>query len=127
MKPPSRVSLRKLVLGVLTAGLLVLLGLYGTWVYFRLWLPHVEHAAAAEVKARVGGKYDTLLRRLRVPQDRQNYTDFRDYGYWSGNAYAGYNNLPQGYWVYVYPYWFIWGNAAAEEQPQVGASEQVTR
>jgi hypothetical protein len=66
-------------------------------------------ADAAPAKARVNGKYARLLRRLKVPQDRQSYTDFNDYGQYPATDYAGYKNIPEGYWVYVYPYWYIWG------------------
>lgn len=60
-------------------------------------------------KAHVSGKYRTLLRRIKVPADRQNYKDYCDYGRFDGNSWAGYNDLPAGYWVYIYPHWFIWG------------------
>jgi HEAT repeat protein len=64
---------------------------------------------AAPAKARVNGKYARLLRRIKVPQDRQAYTDFNDFGTYPATDYAGYTGIPQGYWVYVYPYWYIWG------------------
>ncbi len=54
-------------------------------------------------------KYQKLLRRIRVPQDQKHYTDFSDYGYYDGTEWAGFTDLPPGYWVYVYPYWYIWG------------------
>ena len=28
-----------------------------------------------------------------------------------GRTNQGHSNLPAGYWVYVYPNWFIWGDA----------------
>ena len=56
----------------------------------------------------VNGKYRVLLRKIYVPQDTQAYGKFADYGMFTGNAWAGYNNLPPGYWVYVYPNWYIW-------------------
>lgn len=55
-----------------------------------------------------GGKYSGMLRRMRIPGDRGQYGDCRDYGRWSGNSYRGYSNLPNGFWVYSYPYWIIW-------------------
>jgi HEAT repeat protein len=67
-------------------------------------------ADAAPARAHVNGKYAKLLRRLKVPQDRQTYNDFSDYGIFPAIAeYGGYKDVPQGYWVYVYPYWYIWG------------------
>jgi hypothetical protein len=54
------------------------------------------------------GRYRELLHVLYVPGDKRNYTEYTDFGVWSGNAYAGYNALKSGYWVYVYPRWYIW-------------------
>jgi hypothetical protein len=52
------------------------------------------------------------LRKIHVPQDGQAYGKFTDYGMYTGNSWAGYNNLPPGYWVYVYPHWYIWRDCA---------------
>jgi hypothetical protein len=60
--------------------------------------------------ASVNGKYYNLLIMLNVPQDQGGYGNFYDWGYYTGTSYAGYNNIPPGYWVYVYPNWYIWGN-----------------
>jgi hypothetical protein len=60
-------------------------------------------------RASVEGKYRDLRRIIPVPADKQNHTEFCDYGMYNGTAYAGYNDLPAGYWVYVYPHWYIWG------------------
>lgn len=57
-----------------------------------------------------GGKYGGMLRRLRLPSDRGQYGNCRDYGSWSGSSYKGHTNLPDGYWVYSYPYWIIWAD-----------------
>jgi HEAT repeat protein len=66
-------------------------------------------ANAAPKKASVDGKYKKLLRRIKVEPDKANYTEFRDYGQYPATDYAGYTGIPAGYWVYVYPYWYIWG------------------
>lgn len=60
--------------------------------------------------ASVNGKYYNLLMTLYVPQDQASYGNFYDWGYYTGTSYAGYNNIPPGYWVYVYPNWYVWGN-----------------
>lgn len=60
-------------------------------------------------KASVEGKYQKLLKRIKVPQDKANYQEFTDYGLYEGTSWAGFDNLPKGYWVYVYPHWYIWG------------------
>jgi hypothetical protein len=61
------------------------------------------------LKASVQGKYSKLLRRIHVPNDKANYTEFNDYGTYPATDYAGYQGIPAGYWVYVYPHWYIWG------------------
>jgi len=66
-------------------------------------------ANAEPKKASVNGKYRKLLRRIKVEGDKASYTEFRDYGFYTGTSYAGFNDLPQGFWVYAYPYWYIWG------------------
>lgn len=61
------------------------------------------------VKAAVGGKYGRLLRRIHVPKDKDGYTAFSDFGHFQATSYAGYDDIPEGYWVYVFPDWYIWG------------------
>jgi hypothetical protein len=64
-------------------------------------------------KARVSGKYEMLLRQIKVPADAAQYADFRDLGPREVTNYAGFSDLPKGHWVYVYPYWYIWRDVAA--------------
>jgi hypothetical protein len=64
---------------------------------------------AIPAKSHVDGKYQKLLRRIRVPRDKQSYGDFHDYGHYEGSEWAGFTDLPSGYWVYLYPHWYIWG------------------
>jgi hypothetical protein len=64
-------------------------------------------------KARVG-RYRGLLKRIAVPQDAGKVSVFADHGSRHGPTdprpdYEGHKALPQGYWVYVHPYWYIWG------------------
>jgi hypothetical protein len=60
-------------------------------------------------KASVDGKYAKLLKKLEVADDKDGYGEFNDWGLWTGTAYRGYGDLPPGYWVYVAPHWYIWG------------------
>ncbi len=64
--------------------------------------------------ARAGGKYQQLLHVLRQEADARRYGDFHDFGHWTGKTYAGHENLPAGYWVYVRPSWFIWGRRTSD-------------
>jgi hypothetical protein len=72
-------------------------------------LPVAPAPANLASKASIYGKYSTLLKIVNVPEDQASYGTYYDYGYWSGSSWKGYQNLPQGYWVYVYPNWYIWG------------------
>ena len=47
---------------------------------------------------------------LYLPDDKESYGETDDWGYYTGSYYQGYDNLPPGYWVYLHPYWYIWGN-----------------
>jgi hypothetical protein len=59
-------------------------------------------------QAAVAGKYRHLLHVLYVPSDRSLFANYQDFGYWNGTAYGGRADLRPGYWVYVYPRWFVW-------------------
>jgi hypothetical protein len=74
-------------------------------------------ALAAELpkQATVDGKYRHLQRRIKVAEDRTNYSDYRDFGLWDGAEYYGHTDLPRGYWVYVYPHWYIWRDLSADK------------
>lgn len=74
--------------------------------------------AAALKKAGVEGKYQMLLRQFKVPGDKDTYTDFSDYGLHSDMSYAGFDDLPKGYWVYAAPYWYIWREQKADVNPK---------
>ena len=84
--------------------------------------------AAALKKATVNGKYRMLLRQFKFADDKNNYGDFNDYGSYSGTDYAGFSGLPRGYWVYVAPYWYIWGDLkpAISLPKRAWGPEQVT-
>jgi hypothetical protein len=65
-------------------------------------------AEAIPAEAHVNGKYKNLLRKINVPNDKGSYGEHFDYGFYEGKSYAGFNDLPVGYWVYVSPNWYIW-------------------
>ena len=74
--------------------------------------------------------YRTLLKKLDVPDDQPRFGDFCDWGYWTGTQYAGQDNLPPGYWVYLSPTWYIFkedvtGSAAAPRPPRPWGPEQA--
>lgn len=59
-------------------------------------------------RATVNGKYSNLLQILNCPKDRSSYGNFNDYGHWGGGAWCGQTGKA-GYWVWVAPNWYIWG------------------
>lgn len=65
--------------------------------------------------------YRTLLKTIEVPDDRKGYGDFCDFGYWSGGTYAGHNDLPAGYWVYLAPNWYIYQQDVTNQAATVSA------
>ncbi len=67
-------------------------------------------ASDARIKATVDGKYRRLLKKIEVPGDVATYGEFKDYGQWDETVYSGHRDLPTGYWVWVYPNWYIWGD-----------------
>jgi hypothetical protein len=95
----------------------------GFWVYhYPYWYVYRQRVAGqvtpvpggaycrapAKTSANANGKYRVLLRRLHVPGDCATYGSFRDFGPYGATSYAGHTNLPAGYWVYRYPYWYLW-------------------
>ena len=81
--------------------------------------------SADEVKASVSGKYSNLLNVLYIPGDQGSYGDFYDWGYWTGDSWGSYTNLPPGYWVYVYPNWYIWGNLTSDVPTTDTSTDEV--
>lgn len=75
----------------------------------------------------VNGKYKTQLAKLHVPRDCATYSSFRDYGFSATRAYAGQTNLPRGYWVYHYPYWYIWQSTKAPANPPPPVTPPASR
>jgi hypothetical protein len=88
----------------------------------------VEETPAAPAARR--NQYRTLLKVLEIPDDGKTYGDFCDFGYWTGTSYAGHDELPPGYWVYLAPNWYIFkddasGAASAQQAPRQWGPEQA--
>ncbi|MDH5680225.1 MAG: hypothetical protein OEZ36_01460 [Spirochaetota bacterium] len=63
------------------------------------------------------GRYWKLLRKIKVPQDKDDIINqplYVEYGYLDNDympaqkEYYGHKDIPGGFWVYVYPHWYIW-------------------
>jgi hypothetical protein len=84
----------------------------GWWVYahpfWYVWSRNREMPVPNPRSASLDGKYGGLVMAVICPQDRADYGDFNDWGYWGGGAsYCG-QAVTAGYWVYRFPYWYIW-------------------
>ncbi len=75
-------------------------------------LPKAANLEETLKKARAGGKYAMLLAQIEVPGDQVKYGDFNELGFASMTEWAGFKDLPAGYWVYASPYWYIWRDMA---------------
>jgi hypothetical protein len=51
-----------------------------------------------------------LMHVLHVPEDANTYGQYYDWGFSEEYSYAGYDNLVPGYWVYLEPNWYVWGD-----------------
>jgi hypothetical protein len=60
-------------------------------------------------QATADGKYAMLLHQFKAEKDADEYGEFNDFGFRNKTEYADQKDLPKGYWVYVQPYWYIWG------------------
>ncbi len=129
---PSHRSLsswrRNLAAGLLLAGVLFTAGPSGLAVpRGREPMSKAVPGEVALLKARTNGKYEMLLRQIKVAADFDKYGNFRDLGTRDVKEYAGFKDLPAGHWVYVYPYWYIWRDLAkAEKIKRNWGPEQAT-
>lgn len=92
----------------------------GFWVYrhpyWYVWSTQKDLPRPDENTATVNGKYSGLLQAVLCPGDRERYGEFSDYGYWAdSDRYCG-QRVRGGYWVYRYPYWYIWQMSSSEDQ-----------
>ena len=66
-------------------------------------------------------KYSGLLLTFEAPEDAEEYGALYEWGYWEGRTYKGVGPLPDGYWVYRWPLWYVWErNHVAEAPPPPG-------
>jgi hypothetical protein len=77
-----------------------------------------EKLAESLKKACVNGKYAMLLRQIHAPKDAETYKDFADLGNQEEPEWAGAKDVPEGYYVYAAPYWYIWRDLASKGTPK---------
>lgn len=85
----------------------------GYWVYippnWYVWAEVHPLPLVAPPKADMDGKYAQLLRVLPAPDDAARLGELKDEGRLQRHRYKGASNIPEGYWVYVAPNWYVWG------------------
>ncbi|AFY37508.1 hypothetical protein Lepto7376_1145 [[Leptolyngbya] sp. PCC 7376] len=84
----------------------------GYWVYdspnWYIWnYDNYLDDAAFDDATTAYGSYSDLAQVLTCYEDVDAYGDYYDYGYWQGGSWCG-EYGSEGYWVYVYPDWYIW-------------------
>jgi secreted protein with Ig-like and vWFA domain/anti-sigma-K factor RskA len=78
--------------------------------------PRELSSTEARQRATVEGKYEELLDKFEARDDAERYGEFHDYGWSADKSHAGRSGLPAGYWVYVYPDWYIWGETVSARE-----------
>ncbi len=69
----------------------------------------------ARRQASLDGHYRELLDKFERPADFQQYGAVHNRGWWTGPDDADEKGLPAGYWVYVYPHWYVWGETVGAD------------
>jgi hypothetical protein len=64
---------------------------------------------AASMSNTFYGKYENVKKTVYAPNDRHTYGDTYDRGY-RNRSWYGRTTVPAGYWVYAYPYWYVYSN-----------------
>lgn len=75
-----------------------------------------EPSKAALEAATRSGKYAELQKVIEVPEDMKTYGEVHDWGWWDGTDWAG-HRVPPGYWVYIYPHWFVFKTQLKKTPP----------
>lgn len=91
------------------------------------WMDYTEEQLEM---ATCNHKYRNLIHTLFAPQEKEVHGLELEFGYRDRAEYLGYNNIPEGYWVFVYPHWFIFESDASKEETDTmniaGAFEEET-
>ncbi len=93
-------------------------------VLFLLLAVFVTGAFALRDRSSADGKYTDLRQVLECSKDRASYGEFNDYGYWGGGPWCGQQGK-SGYWVYLYPSWYVWGKKADSDKPQEPVTDDM--
>jgi len=78
-------------------------------------------------RAQCEGKYAMLLHQFKADKDAEEYGEFKELGHRNKKKYGAQDNLSPGFWVYVQPYWYIWGERTdrAKRAKRSWGTEQI--
>ncbi|OKH17866.1 serine/threonine protein kinase [[Limnothrix rosea] IAM M-220] len=65
------------------------------------------------------GRYTDLIQVINCETALEEYGRYNDWGYWEGGSTVCEANAQPGYWVYVYPDWYVWATETDSTDPSV--------
>ncbi|MEZ6054355.1 MAG: VWA domain-containing protein [Planctomycetaceae bacterium] len=71
----------------------------------------------ARRKASLDGRYEDLAGQNPAARGLQTIRAFHNRGWWTGPQDADEKGYPAGYWVYVYPHWYVWSETVSFDSP----------
>jgi hypothetical protein len=85
---------------------------------------NASHATCSPTQ---GNKYSGLIKKIYAPRDLRRYGRCRDYGYSRATQFMGHRIPDRGYWVYAWPYWYVFsdsGRRPTNQRPSVCSTPQ---
>lgn len=79
-------------------------------------LETMEHREEQLRRAVCNHKYRSLRYTIFAPEEKISHGEFLEFGYRKRNEYLGHTKIPEGYWVWVYPHWFIFEEDLSKEE-----------
>jgi hypothetical protein len=76
-------------------------------------LPALGCSEDAGDNASACGRYAGLLRVIFRPQARHQFPEYHRLGWRDAGPWQGAKDVPGGFWVYVYPNWYVWEKEVA--------------
>ena len=86
------------------------------WEKISPQVKNMDHSNDQLERAVCNYKYRTLRYTIFAPQERVSHGDFLEFGYRKRSEYLGQTKIPEGYWIWVYPHWFIFEEDLSKEE-----------
>lgn len=98
----------QIFLGILTLIGVISGGAFTNWDKIFSQSSNTQPSLNIPLQASVNGRYSTLIQRIECPDNRTKYGEFNEYGYYQGGDEWCGEKAQKGYWVWVYPNWYVW-------------------